>query len=149
MIKIKSIEKEKKKEDVSLGQDLLEKTSEMMKKRHFKKGLKYLCNAIEFYRNALAKKQYCKESRKGLLECYDYFALSTGQIPLNDYQPMIKSILVKEKALPSLKIALIDTFLEKEWEKQAVGKYGGEKPAHLSWKKYYLELEKTMNYSPI
>ena len=139
---IKIEEKQKKVENFELGYSALDKSKELKEKKHYKKSLSQIKIAIEYFRNCLAKKPHCKESRKGLLLSWDMYVVNfkfNGSDKFIDESILIKKSIPK---IPSLRVAVIDKFVENEWKKQVNGKYGGPKPSNLSWRQFYNILEK-------
>ncbi len=123
------------------GLDSFEKAVAEKKQKRYKKSLSYLKSAIQDFRHKLAEKPHCKESRQGLVSCWELFSSDVKDIMDEPFEEVFKFKKKSNSVLPSLKIAIIDQFFENQWEKQARGKFGGSKPVSLSWKQFYIKLE--------
>lgn len=131
-----------------LGYEALNKAKQLATKKQYKKSLTKIKTAIDYFRNCLSKKAHCKESRKGLMMCWDFYS---SNVEFNEKESQIDVQLKRQKSIPkipSLRVAIIDKFVENDWVKQVKGKYGGPKPANLSWKQFYDLLDKTLDELP-
>ena len=143
LLNLKVEEKQKSIDGFDLGFEALEKAKQYTEKQHYKKALAQIKIAINYFRSCLNKKAHCKESRKALISCWDFYVVNmkSNNEVIENQKVFIKKAMPK---MPSLRVAVIDRFVEGEWKKQVNGKYGGSKPANLTWRQFYDSLEDTL-----
>ena len=96
MLNLKVEEKQKSIDGFELGFEALSKAHQYTEKQHYKKALAQLKIAINYFRSCLNKKPHCKESRKGLISCWDFYVINMKS---NNEVIENKKVFIKKQCL--------------------------------------------------
>ncbi|MBA94497.1 MAG: hypothetical protein CMP21_01880 [Rickettsiales bacterium] len=100
-----------------------------------------LTKACESCKGELVKRPHSKACRHEIQLIWEFILEKVKQSLV--YKEADHTKIPHEKVNPinSIKAYVIDSFVETEWKKQCLGKFGGPKKSSLSWKESYLNNE--------
>ncbi|MBI59582.1 hypothetical protein CL657_00010 [bacterium] len=111
------------------------------KKNDIESCIAILSKACEVYKEELIKKPHSSSNRQEIKLIWDFLQDKVKQSLRYSDNNHEKRLTGRTNPLTSMKAYVLDSFVETEWKKQCIGKFGGPKKSSLSWKEAYLKSE--------
>jgi len=128
--------------DLKQHQDSIKQALALYEANNATESLKLFKALIKQYKQELAAKPQSNLIRNALKDIWQAYSDSVFFGASIRFPDEIQQAKDKEKSNKlSVKSLIFDVFLENEWKKQYLGKFGGPKPKSYSWKNYYLHCE--------